>query len=409
MRKVLLALAAFTPLAFAQVQSFTYTYGGLAIPIYPNDWNTISVVRIPVSRSISVSHVSVTVQVQYSGVGDLNMYLYSAYGTRTKLLERNCGNLVNIDTSFDDNAPSKYADYCPVTAGQGPFRGNEPLSNSSGENAYGYWRLAIENNGSTNTGLVTGFSITITGTALGTPILAPNTVVSVSSFDNGTIAPGDQVGLFGLSLGPTTGVRATAGVNWPTTLAGTTVTFDGATAPVYYVSDKFVIVQAPTTLNPGATTKIQVASSAGNSNTISLPVVPVKPGIFTREASGKGQAIAYNADGSLNGDGSIHSTDLPAPAGSTIQVYASGLGAVNPAIQTGIVAPSKPASPTTGTVTATVGGQSATVVSAVAAPGRVGAYLVTVTLPNKMLSGPARIVLSTGGVSSQDGVFVQIK
>jgi len=152
-----------------------------------------------------------------------------------------------------------------------------------------------------------------------------------------------------------------------------------------------------------------VAASAGNSNSISLPIVPVKPGIFTREATGHGQAVAYNPDGSLNGDGSIKPTDLPAAAGSNIQVVASGLGTVNPAVQTGIVAPSSPPSPTVATVTATVGGQVATVVSAVAAPGRVGAYLVTVTLPNRILSGPARIVLSAGGASSQDGVTVQIK
>ena len=42
-----------------------------------------------------------------SGVGDLNVYLYSADGTRTKLLERNCGGLLNIDTTFDDSATTK--------------------------------------------------------------------------------------------------------------------------------------------------------------------------------------------------------------------------------------------------------------------------------------------------------------
>src|SRR4051794_18807390 len=104
MRKCLLMLAAIAPLAFAQTQTFTYSYGGLSIPIYPDEWDTIGVASILVPRSISISKVTATLQVQYSGIGDLNVYLYSANGTRSKLLERNCGSLVNIDTTFDDSA-----------------------------------------------------------------------------------------------------------------------------------------------------------------------------------------------------------------------------------------------------------------------------------------------------------------
>jgi subtilisin-like proprotein convertase family protein len=156
MRKCLLILAAIAPLVLAQSQTFTYTYGGLSLPIYPEDWDTIGIATILVPRSISITKVTATVQVQYSGVGDLNVYLYSPSATRTKLLERNCGGLVNIDTTFDDTASTKYSDVCPVAAGSGPYRGNEPLANFNGQNGYGYWRLAVENNGSSRTGVLTG-------------------------------------------------------------------------------------------------------------------------------------------------------------------------------------------------------------------------------------------------------------
>ena len=169
MRKLIVTLLVFVPLAFTQTQTFTYTYTGLPLPVYPDDWNTVAVTRMFVGRSIQISKVTASVQVQFSGVGDLNVYMWSPDGTRTKLLERNCGSLVNIDTTFDDSASSKYADACPVEAGRGPFRGNEPLANWNNQNAYGYWRLGVENNGSSRTGLVTGFSITITGTAPGRP------------------------------------------------------------------------------------------------------------------------------------------------------------------------------------------------------------------------------------------------
>jgi len=104
MRKLIVILLALVPLAFAQTQNFTYTYSGLPMPVYPDDWNTVAVSTIFVGRSIQISKVTATVQVQFSGVGDLNVYMLSPAGTRTKLLERNCGGLVNIDTTFDDNA-----------------------------------------------------------------------------------------------------------------------------------------------------------------------------------------------------------------------------------------------------------------------------------------------------------------
>jgi subtilisin-like proprotein convertase family protein len=124
MRKSLLALVALAPLAFAQTQTYTYSYQGLSLPIYPDDWDSAAVATILVPRSISITNVTATVQVQFSGVGDLNVYLWSPEGTRSKLLERNCGGLQNIDTTFDDSAPSRYSEFCPVEAGRGPFRGN---------------------------------------------------------------------------------------------------------------------------------------------------------------------------------------------------------------------------------------------------------------------------------------------
>jgi len=395
-----------TPLLFGQAQTFTYTYSGLPIPVYPDDWDIISVATIFVPRAISITKVTASLQVQYSGVGDLNVYMYSAAGTRIKLLERNCGSLQNIDTTFDDAATTRYGDTCPPEAGRGPFRGNEPLSNANGQIAYGYWRIAVENNGSDDkTGTLSSFSISITGTPVGTPVIGANTVVSTSSLKNGTVAPGDQVTVFGVNLGPFTGVRAEDGKPLPTTLGGTTVTFDGAAAPVYYVSDRFVSVQAPA-LTAGSTTRIQVTSSSGASASVSVPVVPVKPGLITYEAAGKGQAKAINQDGSLNGDGSTNSSRGAAP-GTIISLYATGLGAVSPSIAPGTPAPG--ASTVNTPVSAAIGGRAAQVTYAGAAPSLVGTYQVNVMVPVGLPTGSVRVVLSQEGNSSQDDVTVQIR
>ena len=121
-----------------------------------------------VGRSIQISKVTASLQVQYSGVGDLNVFMWSPAGTRTKLLERNCGGLVNIDTTFDDSASSSIT----TSAHEADVDHSAKMNrwpNWNGQNAFGYWRLGVENNGSSRTGTVTGFSITITGIRSGPP------------------------------------------------------------------------------------------------------------------------------------------------------------------------------------------------------------------------------------------------
>lgn len=408
MRKSLLALAAFVPLAFAQTQTYTYSYNGVPLPVYPDDWNTVAVASILVPRSITITKVTVAVQVQFNNVADLNVYLFSPQGTRTKLLERNCSGLVNIDTTFDDSAASKYADFCPAEAGRGPFRGNEPLANSNTQNAYGYWKLAVENNGSALTGYLNSFSVTITGTPSGPPVMTSSTIVSTSSFKSGGVAPGETLAILGANLGPVGGVWAPANANLPTSLGGSSVTFDGVAAPLYFASDRGIIVHAPTTLVAGATTSIKVTSSAGTSTAVTLPIAPARPGVYTYESGGKGQAKAVNQDGKVNGDGST-TDSAPAATGSVLQIWASGLGPVNPPIPTGAIAPTSPLSSVTLAVTATIGGQSAKVTYAGAAPGLVGTYQVNVTVPTGVPSGANRLVLYAGDNSSQDEVTIQVK
>jgi len=408
MRKSLLILAALAPLVCAQTQTLTYSYSGLPLPIYPNDWNTWTIIGVFFPKSLQVTKVTASVQVQYSGVGDLNVYLWSANGTRTKLLERNCGGLQNIDTTFDDSAATKFSTSCPP-AGGGSYQGNEPLANSVGQNSYGYWRLGVENNGSGNTGLITGYSITITGTTLGPPFTTSNNILSTSSFNNGVVAPGDNITILGANLGPTPGVRAPQGATLPTILGGTQVTFDGNPVPLYFASGGFVTLQAPTTLAAGATTSIKVTTASGSTSAITLPVASTNPGIFTVDVGGQGQAKAINQDGTQNGDGTITGSDTAAPRGSVVAVYASGLGSVSPAIPAGTPASTTTVSNTTQTVTATIGNQPANVTFAGAAPGLIGVYQVNVQVPLTAPSGATRLVISAGGNDSQNGVTLQIR
>ena len=408
MKRFLVALMAFASLGIAQTQTFSYSYGGLSIPIYPDDWDVISIARIYVPRSIVITKVTASVQIQHSGVGDLNVYLYSANGTRTRLLERNCGSTVNVDATFDDSATARFSDACP-TAGGGSYRGNEPMSNANDQNAFGYWRLAVENNGSDRQGLLTGFTINITGTSNALPVIGGNTIVSTSSFLGDAVAPGESLTILGVNLGPATPVRADRNQPLPTSLGGTSVTFGGVAAPLAYVSSNVVVVQAPMGLVPPGTTQIAVASSAGTTTAASLPVVAAKPGIYTNEVGGGGQAKAVNQDGTVNGPVVVGSSARPAPVGSVVAVYATGLGTVAPAIAAGTPPSGSTLSTTVLPVTASIGGRTATVAWAGAAPGQTGTYQVNIMIPEGTAAGAARLVIWAGGAASQAGVTVEVR
>jgi uncharacterized protein (TIGR03437 family) len=170
-----------------------------------------------------------------------------------------------------------------------------------------------------------------------------------------------------------------------------------------------VAVQAPTGLTTGALTRIRVANASGSSLAVPLIASTANPGVFTYEAGGGGQAKAINQDGSPNGDGGILGTDKPAPPGSVIQVYATGLGAVNPAVAAGTPTPSSPLSATVSPVTANIAGRAATVTWAGLAPGMIGVYQVNIIVPLSAPSGGARLALFVDGIGSQTGVTMQVK
>jgi uncharacterized protein (TIGR03437 family) len=413
MKRTILLLAALAPLTFAQTLTSTFSYSGLPVPILPQSSNSYAAVRLLVTKSLVISSVTASVQVSYSGVGDLNVFLYSPSGTRTKLLEKNCGNLVNIDTTFADapTATTRYASFCPAEAGRGPYQGNEPLANSQGQNALGYWLLAVQNNGSGNSGLVTGFSLNITGTLAGPPVILPQTIVSYADFKGGPVAPGDLISVFGANLGPANAVQA-GSATLPTSLAGTTVQVNGTTVPIFSVGNQLVNIHAPASLVPGSSATIKVTSTFGSSGTVTLPVVPAKPSVLTYESGGGGQAKALNQDGSVNGNGTVtlDGSDKPAAAGSIIQLFASGLGATNPPVPDGGPAPSSPLSLATLPISATIAGLPATVTYAGSAPGLIGVYQVNVQIPAGTPSGgAAALVLTAGGNASQDTVTIAIK
>lgn len=387
----------------SQPQTNTYTYSGTPISIPPPGTGVTAVAEINVPDNLVISAVTAQVQIGYPRVGDLKLFLYSARGTRTILLNNDCGNLANVNTSFSDTAQSKFSDFCPVEAGRGPFRADEPLANSKGEDSAGNWDLVVQNTGNnSNAGTIQAFSLTITGTPITTPTFTSAGIVNSASGVGGVIAPGELVSIFGLALGPQTGVQANAS-NMGTTLGGTTVTINGTAVPILYSSYYQVNIQVPYSITSG-TAQLQVQGPGGSAGTLAIDVLSSAVGLFTAQTNGRGPVLAVNQNGTVN------SASNPAPAGSYISLYASGLGGVTPAVATGTVTPSKPLSTVNVPVTVVIGGLSAPVTFAGLAPGYVGLYQINAQVPSTTPSGLVRVfVVMPNGFSSQNAAFLYVQ
>ena len=153
---------------------------------------------------------------------------------------------------------------------------------------------------------------------------------NAASYRAGGIAPGEIVTLFGPSIGPAdaSSYELAKGIVG-SGLGGVQVTFNGFPAPLLYVSADQINAIVPFEVAKQTNVEVQVTSGSVLLPEVSVPVVDNAPGIFTLDGSGGGQAAVVNQDGTINGD--AH----PAPRGSTVSMYITGAGLMQPAPQDG--------------------------------------------------------------------------
>jgi uncharacterized protein (TIGR03437 family) len=181
------------------------------------------------------------------------------------------------------------------------------------------------------------------------------------------LAPGSIVAIRGSELAVSTETSAENPL--PLTLGGASVSVNGVPAPLLFASPAELHVQLPFDTVSGPA-KLLVMADGRQVASISIMIQSVAPGLFMGD---QGRALVQNADGSMN------SSDQPAQAGSGIVTYLTGLGAVNPAVATG-VAPR--VAQVTQDVTATVGGKEARVFYAGTVAGFAGLYQVNMIVPD---------------------------
>ncbi|MDP2998259.1 MAG: hypothetical protein Q8N47_12290 [Bryobacterales bacterium] len=257
-----------------------------------------------------------------------------------------------------------------------------------------YWQSSSLQNSNTFQLVVTSSTPTITA------------ITHAASSAVGPVAPGELITTYGTNLGlPTlTSLKVAANGLVDTTLAGTRVLFDGVAAPLLYAWNDQVGAIVPYSVAGKQSTKLQVEFRGTQSATVDLRVVDSNPGIFTVNQQGSGQGAVLNQNNSVNGPSS------PADKNSVVVIYATGEGQTSPAGVDGTITGTllrKPTAP----VSVMIGGQTAEVLYAGAAPGIVsGVMQVNARVPANIAGGDSvPIVLKVGNSPSPSGVTMAVR
>jgi uncharacterized protein (TIGR03437 family) len=199
------------------------------------------------------------------------------------------------------------------------------------------------------------------------------------------ISPNTWIEIKGQNLSRANDTRVWRGTDFvnnqmPTSLDGVSVTVNGKSAFVYYISPAQVNVLTP----PDALTgniAVQVTSNGLTSAAFSVSAQQLSPSFFV--FNGGPYAIATHVDESLAGPTSLYPGSItPAKPGETIVFYANGFGATSTPVVSGSVIQSGTLSPLP---TVTIGG----VPAAVAFVGLIspGLFQLNVVIPATVPSG----------------------
>ena len=221
-----------------------------------------------------------------------------------------------------------------------------------------------------------------------------NTIVDAASFAP-RVAPGALATILGSGLG--NGTSKASGFPLPRSLAGTSVYINQSQVPLLFVSPTQINFQVPSGLTPG-TAILFVTVGAGRSLLYSFTVTSAAPGIFQHNGN---QAVAQNAS-----DGYVrNSPEHPAPAGSIVVVYLSGLGAVSHPVSDGEATPGEPLSEAQASFSASIGGLDARVLFLGLTPGFAGLAQANVQIPKSLTNGDYPLVITIGGYFSSSAIL----
>ena len=172
--------------------------------------------------------------------------------------------------------------------------------------------------------------------------------------------------------------------------------------------------------NVAVNTALQLTVQRGTTQSVpvALTVTDLQPGIFTISQTGQGQGAVRIAN-TVTIAGPAGPGSQPVPRGGFIEVYCTGLGAVqardgSASPGDGVPTPATTLYDTVATATATVGGVNAPTVFSGLSPFSIALYQVNVQIPSNAPTGNAVPLVITmtgknGAVSSQTGVTIAVQ
>ncbi|HWQ57357.1 MAG TPA: S8 family serine peptidase [Bryobacteraceae bacterium] len=246
-----------------------------------------------------------------------------------------------------------------------------------------------------------GLTTEFFGWARPLPAISSGGVVNAASGTVGRgLAPGSYASIFGSGMSDAAKALSTSSL--PLSMAGVSVSFDatGISVPGHlsYVGDTQVNVQIPWELRDQSSVQMKVTVWDIPSALYTLQLNPYSPAAFEYTDPGTGGQLAAALDSNYG----LLTPANPARRGQTIQIYANGLGPVNPQPASGEPSPgAEPLARTTAAPTITIGGRPAQVLFSGLAPFFVGLYQLNVTVPADAPTGVQPVVISVGGVDSK--------
>lgn len=256
------------------------------------------------------------------------------------------------------------------------------------------------------------FTETAVACAVPQPVIA--SVNSAGDFGGSiTFAPGSWLEIKGRNLAPNTRQWAGGdfnGSNAPTSLDGVAVSVGGNGAFVAYISPTQINVQAPAgtaTSNVPIMVTTGACSSAGFTGTEAATA----PGLLAPSSfsvGGKQYLVALFQDGfTFVGNANlIPSVPFrPAAPGDIITAYGIGFGSVTPSISPGVVAGAANALPN---LSISFGSTPATILYGGLAPGTVGEYQFTFTVPS-VPNGDYPVAFQLGSTKVSQTVYLTVQ
>jgi uncharacterized protein (TIGR03437 family) len=166
------------------------------------------------------------------------------------------------------------------------------------------------------------------------------------------------------------------------------VKVNGRLAPISYISPGQLSILVPYATTEAYAT-FQVINNGTASNEVTVYTNNTAPAVFSLDQVGYGPGAVRRQDNTVVSDSN------PAQIGEVIQIFLTGLGAVDPPVTDGSASPSKPLSMVTTNVEVRIDGITAPLKFAGLAPGAVGLYQINAKVPAGVRSGVVFLDIST--------------